>query len=177
MATRIKRKLDDQHISALLDFSQFGIYWDTDVRGLRLRVGPRKATWQFFAEHSVHGRRSTTHRTLGFYPVMGTIVARKAALVEAGRVAAKHLTPGKRTAVRLGAALDDYLKFLKAKAGRRGKPPRHAVNVANLRSLPFAAFINASTSRSSRCSRLRYALLGFRVGMALRVMICASSRN
>jgi integrase len=140
MATRIKRKLDDQHISALLDFSLFGIYWDTDVRGLRLRVGPRKATWQFFAEHSVHGRRSTTHRTLGFYPVMGTIVARKAALVEAGRVAAKHLTPGKRTAVRLGAALDDYLKFLKAKAGRRGKPPRHAVNVANLRSLYLAEF-------------------------------------
>src|ERR1019366_9687344 len=137
MATRIKRGLDDQHISALLDFSQFGIYWDTDVRGLRLRVGPREATSQFFQEHSIHGRRSTTHRTLGFFPTMGTLAARRAGQVEAGRIAAKQITPSKKDAVRLGPALDDYLKFLKAKAGRRGKPPRHAVNVGNLRSLYF----------------------------------------
>jgi integrase len=140
MSARIKRKLDDQHIVALIEFSRFGIYWDTDVRGLRLRLGPRKATWQFFQEHSIHGRRSTTHRTLGFFPTMGTLAARRAGQVEAGRIAAKQITPSKRDAVRLGAALDDYLKFLKAKAGRRGKPPRHAVNVENLRSLYFGEF-------------------------------------
>lgn len=140
MTTRIKQKLDDQRISALLDFERFGTYWDTAVRGLRLRVGKRKTTWQFFAEHSIHGKRSTTYRTLGFFPAMGTIAARNAALVEAGKIADKVLTPGKRSAVRLGAALDDYLKFLKAKSARKGKPPRHALNVEKLRKLHFAEF-------------------------------------
>ena len=149
MKSRVKRKLDDQHISALVDFQQFGIYWDTVAPGLRLRVGPRKVTWQFFAEHSVHGRRSTTHKTLGFYPSMGTIAARKMALIEAGRVAAKNLTPGKRVAVRLGPALDDYLKFLRGQSARGGrgakpgsspKPARHADNVEKLRKLHLAEF-------------------------------------
>src|SRR5665213_618054 len=149
MPKRIKRKLDDQHISALLDFDQFGIVWDTQVHGLRLRVGPRKATWQFFQEHSIHGNRSATHKTLGFYPSMSTVAARKLALVEAGRIADNHVTPGKKAAVRLGAALDDYEKFLRnqsakggkgAKKGSPPKPARHADNVVKLRKLHLAEF-------------------------------------
>ena len=92
--------------------------------GLRLRMGPRRKTWLFYNDRRLHGARSTTCRALGTWPAIGVLQARKAALVEAGRVAAKQITPGKRTAVRLGPALDDYLKHLKAKAGRRGKPAR-----------------------------------------------------
>jgi integrase len=80
---------------------------------------------------------------------MTTIAARKAALVEAGRIAAKQITPSKRDAVRLGGALDDYIKFLRSQSARGGrgakpgappKPARHAVNVENLRSLYLGEF-------------------------------------
>jgi integrase len=70
---------------------------------------------------------------LGHWPVVNADDARKAALVISGRIAAGRREPGLRTAVRFDAALDEYLKFLRAKSARKGKPARHALNVEKLR--------------------------------------------
>lgn len=146
---RIKRRLDDSAISAMLDFETLGTVWDRDVRGLRVRVGKRGATFQYFAEHAVHGRRSATFRTLGKFPAMSVKSARAAAMVEAGRIAARDIRPGKRAARKFSEALDDYEKFLRqqsAEGGRGAKPgsppkaPRHADNVAKLRRLHLVEF-------------------------------------
>lgn len=137
---RIKRRLDDSAISAMLDFETYGMVWDREIRGLRVRVGPRGAVFQYFAEHALHGNRSATFKTLGKFPLMSVKAARLDAMIEAGRVAARDIRPGKRAAVKLGAALDDYLKYLRAKSARKNKPARHADNVEKLRRLHLADF-------------------------------------
>ena len=77
-AARKKHKLDDGYINAVVEFDDFaGFVWDTDVRGLRVRIGPRRATWSFFQQHRTHGRRSATVKRLGFFPAMTTPAARK----------------------------------------------------------------------------------------------------
>lgn len=108
------------------------IFWDTLVRGLRVTIGKRKTTFSYFKQHSVHGKRSTTCIVLGHAPTMSTKQARDAALIEAGRIAAKQLRPGKRTAVKFAEAFEDYCRHLEAKAKRRGKPPRWLRNVRQL---------------------------------------------
>ena len=132
-AGRIYRELSDGHVSALRDFDLLSIVWDRKVRGLRVRVGQHRATWSFFKEHRIHRRRSTTCKTLGHFPEMSTAAARQAALVEAGKIAARRIEPGKRAALRLGPALNEYMKHLRGKATRKGKPARHAANVEKLR--------------------------------------------
>jgi len=52
--------------------------------------------------------------------------ARRAALVVAGRIAGGRVRPGKRAAVRLEAAMADYIAHLEAQSARRGKPARWA---------------------------------------------------
>jgi integrase len=130
---KTRRLLSDAHIDALQDFDVRGLIWDTKVAGLRLRVGAHRLSWSFFQQHRLHGKRSTTCKALGHWPAMNVSEARKAALIIAGRVASRRIEPGRRSAVRLDAALDEYMKHLRAKAARKGKPPRHALNVEKLR--------------------------------------------
>jgi integrase len=130
---KTKQLLTDARIEALRDFEVRALVWDTKVSGLRLRVGAHRLSWAFFQQHRLHGKRSTTCKALGTWPAMNVSEARKAALVIAGRVASRRIEPGRRSAVRLDAALDEYMKHLRAKAARKGKPPRHALNVEKLR--------------------------------------------
>lgn len=127
------QKLSDATIEALRDFSVEGQFWDTMVRGLLLRVGKRKFSWAFHKEHRTHGRRGVTFKTLGEWPGMNVADARREASIIAGRVAERKIEPGKRKALKFGEALDDYLKFLRAKSAKKGKPARHAANVEKLR--------------------------------------------
>lgn len=145
--------------SAIADFADPGaLFWDTGVHGLRLRVGKYRATWSYFKEHSIHGKRSATCKTLGHYPSMGIDAARAAALVVAGQIADKRIEPGKRAALRLRVAMDSYIAYLRKEVERKNeiarkqaskadrphidKPARHAANVAKLRRQFFAEFEN-----------------------------------
>jgi hypothetical protein len=58
--------------------------------------------------------------------------ARKAAQVEAGRVAAGHVEPSARSAVRFEQAFGDYLDHLQRKADKAGKPARWRRGVESL---------------------------------------------
>ena len=136
------QKLLDARIEAYREFETSGTIWDTTVHGLCIRFGKRKTSWVFHKEHRTHGRRGVTFKVLGTFPAMNTADARREASVLAGRVAEKKMEPGKRKAMKLGAALDDYLKFLRAQSARGGrkakpgsppKPARHADNVDKLR--------------------------------------------
>jgi hypothetical protein len=53
-----KRKyqdLTDDRIDAAIDFETRGIVWDKQVPGLRLYIGKRKVSWQFYADTRDHG--------------------------------------------------------------------------------------------------------------------------
>lgn len=122
MATKNARayhKLTDSYVEMIAEFVESGepgrIVWDTMVRGLRVRVGPRGAAWSFRQEHRTHGKRGLTQRRLGAFPAVKVKEARKLALQEAGRVAAGRITPGRRTALKLDAALDQYLEHLRSR--------------------------------------------------------------
>ena len=58
--------------------------------------------------------------------------ARKAALIEAGRNAAGRITPGRRSATKFSAALDDYLEHLRSRSASKGKAALWANNVASI---------------------------------------------
>lgn len=129
---KTKRLLTDAHIEALSDFSVQGLIWDAKVAGLRLRVGPRRASWSYFQQHRLHGKRSTTCKTLGHWPSMNVSDARKAALMIAGNVAAGHIMPGRKSAKKFADAFADYLGHLSRKAESKGKPDRWRKNVEKL---------------------------------------------
>jgi len=65
----------DAWIDAKIDFagdgddpSQYGIYWHKgEPSGLRLYIGKRKVTWQYFRQSRDHGDRDHTFVTLGQY--------------------------------------------------------------------------------------------------------------
>lgn len=124
-----------RQIQAMRDFSDGAehVLWDSRVRGLRLRVGRNKASWSYFQQHQVNGKRSTTSVTLGAVESgMGLIDARKAALMLAGRNAAGRLKPGRRDAVKFAAAFAEYVLYLESKAARRGKAAVWAGSVRKL---------------------------------------------
>jgi integrase len=137
MAGRALHKLDDAHISALQDFGFKGYYWDTELRGLRVRIGSRKTAWSYFREHSKGGQRKglTTCVPLGEFPSITYKDARARAEVIRGEEAGGTIRPGRRASVKLSAAFDQYLDHLERKAAKAGKPPRWKVNVAALRKL------------------------------------------
>jgi integrase len=123
-----------------LDESGTWTFWDTRAPGLRVTFGRHKISFSYFKQHKVHGNRSTTSVTLGHYPEMNVKAARDAALIEAGRIAAKRLRPGKRQAVKFAAAFEDYCLHLKAKAERKHKAPAWHGRVISLGKLLLPEF-------------------------------------
>ncbi len=102
------------------------------VPGLRLRIGPRSATWLFYRDVLDHGRRQITSKTLGAFPKMNTAEARKGAQVIAGRLSGGSFDPSRTKARKFRDALIDYLDYLQAKADDAGKPARWRYNVKKL---------------------------------------------
>jgi integrase len=129
---RIIQRFTDTLIDTWRDFETRGTVWDSDIKGLRARLGVHRISFTFFQEHSIRGKRSTTCERLGFWPAMDVKAARRAALVIAGRNASGRIAPGKRSALKFGAALASYIDHLRKQAERRGKSPVWAQNVTSL---------------------------------------------
>jgi integrase len=129
-APRKYKHLTDSIVSAIVDFNDNpairGTYWDAEVRGLRLRVGIRTLTWDFYRQQRQHGARSATVKKLGTWPGMNVATARQEALVTAGSLASGHPEPGKRAALKFETAFADYVAYLERKAAKTGKPARWA---------------------------------------------------
>jgi hypothetical protein len=126
------------------------IVWDTRVPGLYIRRGKTRVTWTYLAERRRHGRRLTVCKRLGHYPNLSTAAARKAALVEAGKIA------GGVTTAPLYALRRHHLLGL---AKRRGKPPRWHKNATYWAKTPDPSVLGQMVTRgdeciSSRCPRL-----------------------
>jgi|SRR5579864_1224137 len=127
---RVYERLTDGYIETVFDHAEGeprGIVWDSEVRGLQVRIGKRRVTFQFLQEHSRSrpGKkplRTVSFERIGFWPAMNVADARKAALVIAGRIAAGHIKPGKKAAMTLDVAMAEYIEHLKAQAAKRGKP-------------------------------------------------------
>ncbi len=126
------RKLSDPHIEALREFGTLGTFADSVVSGLRIRVGVHRTSWLFFQRHRIKGKRSTTFRALGTWPLMDVAKARKEALIVAGKVAGGTIDPSKREAIKFETAFTAYLAYLATKAEKNGKPPRWHDNVKKL---------------------------------------------
>lgn len=124
-------RLTDGYVEALHDFAEgeVMIAWDKDVRGLQVRVGKHRVTWSFLKEHRIHGKRGVSFKRLGFFPAMDTKAARRAALIEAGRVASGRITPGRKAATKFEAALDDYITHARQRAEKKGKAASWARNI------------------------------------------------
>jgi integrase len=134
--TYVARQSDFARAGVLEDFSDAGpIVWDDRVRGLHARFGRHRTTWIYQREHRTHGDRGVTYKRLGFYPAMNLKDARKAALVEAGTIAAGRITPGKRDALKVSDALDQYIDHLRTrKAGSRW--PDNVASIARVHIRP-----------------------------------------
>ncbi len=156
MATKKRmRDFTDSNVQALIDFADEesanlqGLWWDTQVKGLRLRIGKRRATWSFFDRRRDHGKRHAVCKTLGHYERvetvagrtehvwkgpnhMGVDAARDAARVLAARVIEGNAPAGKSSGVKFDAAFESYVEYLESKAKAKGKPARWAYNVRRL---------------------------------------------
>jgi integrase len=155
MATKKRlRDFTDSNVQALIDFREDspnleGLWWDTQVKGLRLRIGKRRATWTFFDRRRDHNKRRATCKTLGHYERVDTVVghtdrvwrgpnhmsveaARDAARVLAARVIEGNAPAGKKSGIKFEAAFESYVEYLESKAKAKGKPARWAYNVRRL---------------------------------------------
>ena len=73
-------KLSDEIIKAQREFEAIGTFYDRDVRGLRLRLGVHRSTWEYYRQYRKGGSKVKTLRhVLGHFPEMNTITARKSA--------------------------------------------------------------------------------------------------
>lgn len=154
MATKIKTrvrepiKFTNNYAEALTEFAEApdiapdeivpttqGLYPDRVVAGLFLYVGSRKTVWRFRQRRTTRdksGKRPTTAQTLGRFPEVGVLEARKKALALASAVANDQAPPAKRETVTFQKAWDAYLAYLLAKANEKGKPARHHANALKL---------------------------------------------
>jgi len=140
MAKRVYKHITDRQIEAVADFADgmVKVIWDRDVRGLVVRIGKHRTTWVFQREHAIRGKRGVTFVRLGYFPEMRVVGARKAAMIEAGRVASGRVIPGRKSATKLTEALDDYAR----RARVRGKSGSWARNIESLKRTHLKDFLN-----------------------------------
>lgn len=149
-----KVNLTDTHIEAVQHLAENGQpYLLCDINtgkrgerastpGLRIRIGPRSATWLFYRDVLDHGRRIITSKMLGRFPDMNTDTAREKAQVIGGQIAGGKRLTGARTGTKFGAVFDAYLVHLaegtadeegiSADEKRKRKPGRWHRNVRSL---------------------------------------------
>ena len=106
--------------------------WDQQVKGLRIQFLKRRIVWSFFQQYRIKGNRGTLCKRVGFYPAMNLADARRAALQEAAKVAARRPQPGKRQAMTVAQAIEHYTAHLEARAKARGKKPTWAALARSL---------------------------------------------
>jgi len=126
------QKFTDASVQALRDFEFKGLFLDSVVRGLRLRLGVHRCTWQFFREFRDHGKRGSICKRLGFFPEMDVETARNEALQIAARFASGRREPGRGQATKFSDAYSAYVEYLRRQSERRGKQPTWARNVEKL---------------------------------------------
>ncbi|MGD0420200.1 MAG: tyrosine-type recombinase/integrase [Xanthobacteraceae bacterium] len=153
---RTFRKLTDRIIEGAIDFAEGepNVFWDLKVHGLRIRLGRRRHSWSFFRQGRFRGRRYTVARRLGFYPSMGVLDARKAALALAGHIAEGKPVVGKRDALTLDTAIADYVESLKA---RGKKSARRVAGLARIHLSDLGKFTLAELSDSPALVRDHHA--------------------
>jgi integrase len=135
MATQITHKprvITHEHIIALREFEERGLFPDRTVQGLFLRIGDKSTSWLYKKWQRTKGRRKSVERTLGHWPAMQPPAARAEALKAAGEFASGTPIVGKADAVTFAAAFARYLEHLSAKAAKMGKPDRWRYNVEKL---------------------------------------------
>jgi integrase len=130
--THKPRVITHEHIIALREFDERGLFPDRTVQGLFLRIGDKSTSWLYKKWQRTKGRRKSVERTLGHWPAMQPPAARAEALKAAGEFASGTPIVGKADAVAFSAAFTRYVEYLKAKAAKKGKPARWAYNVEKL---------------------------------------------
>jgi integrase len=130
--THKPRVITHEHIIALREFDERGLFPDRTVQGLFLRIGDKSTSWLYKKWQRTKGRRKSVERTLGHWPAMQPPAARAEALKAAGEFASGTPIIGKADAVTFSAAFTRYVEYLKAKAAKKGKPARWAYNVEKL---------------------------------------------
>lgn len=130
--THKPRVITAEHITALREFEERGLFPDRTVQGLFLRIGDKTTSWIYRKWQRTKGRRKSVERTLGHWPTMQPPAARAEALKAAGEFASGAPIVGKADAVTFSAAFERYVEYLKTKAAKKGKPARWAYNVEKL---------------------------------------------
>jgi integrase len=130
--THKPRVITTEHIVALREFEERGLFPDRTVQGLFLRIGDKSTSWLYKKWQRTKGRRKSVERTLGHWPVMQPPAARAEALKAAGEFADGAAIVSKADAVIFSAAFARYVEYLNAKAAKKGKPARWAYNVEKL---------------------------------------------
>ena len=151
MARKIK-ELDDTYCRALLDFSDTvrGDFWDSKVRGLKLRVGARGASWYYRHDYRDHGVYKLINQKVGTFPAVGVLMARDRARVLAAKVVERKPIVHVRSGTKLADAFEGYLTYLENKAAENGKPARWAERVRSFgRTMILPAWGNHTLSELS----------------------------
>jgi integrase len=135
---RAYRNLAEPFVRALVDFPDLvgSVLWDQQVKGLKLFVG-RRLRWEYYRQYRKHGGKlKTTSVTLGYWPEVNLKEARNRAMIQAGKIAAGHIRPGQKSALKVAAAIDQYIEHLRdtAKAGSRW--PANVVSIAKVHIVP-----------------------------------------
>ena len=126
---RTFHKLTDKYIGALIEFAEgeSRTVFDTRVHGLKICTGRVRHSWIVYKERRFRGKRKYLFRRIGFFPAMDVKAARQAALAVIAKISEAHFDPGPRAGVRLDAALNAYVAYL-----RENKTGKSAINAASL---------------------------------------------
>ncbi|HUZ33695.1 MAG TPA: tyrosine-type recombinase/integrase [Xanthobacteraceae bacterium] len=140
MGKRVYRRITDGLVEAARDFGEGAttVIWDIDAPGLHVRIGKRRITWSFQREHAIRGKRGTTFKRLGYFPIMKVVGARKKALIEAGHVASGNVIAGRKSAAKFSVAIDRYIQRTRV----RGKSEDWSKDIKSLKNTHLKDFLN-----------------------------------
>ncbi len=128
---RLYQKLDERNVEMAVGFLRDDgitrIFWDSQVRGLRLRIGRHRCSWSVLVEHRFRGKRSSTFRRLGIWPALTVKDARQDAKRLLGSIASGREQIGPRkAATHFKDAVTDFLVHTREESARKGKKPTWA---------------------------------------------------